>query len=310
MPGGLQMDARQLEDALLETITGMRMFSIKGVPHTASFPTALDRLSARAVYVDTFDRLVGEGLQSRDQLRLSAEREGLLDPRRNIAMAALESEASVLRSAREITGSQIQAAEINAELSRIRSAMVELQKEESEFLANSAESKADMASFDFLVSISILVGPEFKTRLWASHEAYLATSDIRAVNICRKAFDELFSGLSDSVMRAVARTEAWRRRWTASKKTGSPPFAGPCSDWDRNKVELCHWSDFYDSVYEYRTPPPEHIINDDESLFEWIRDTNRLNKSKAEQATAKKGGGATKRVGTPYRVRTPEKKKE
>lgn len=38
-----------------------------------------------------------------------------------------------------------------------------------------------------------------------------------------------------------------------------------------NKVGLCWWSKFYDSVFSHPERPPQEIIDDNKKLDEWIK---------------------------------------
>lgn len=75
-----------------------------------------------------------------------------------------------------------------------------------------------------------------------------------------------------------------------SKATGTPIFSGPIGDWDINKVSLCWWSKFYDSVFEHPERPPQHIIEDNKELDRWIEMQYKKNEAERKRKTLSSGG--------------------
>jgi hypothetical protein len=57
-------------------------------------------------------------------------------------------------------------------------------------------------------------------------------------------------------------------------------FAGPISDWDTNKVTLCHWSDYYDSIWDHPECPPDSVVEDDRACDDWVRAQSRKLKAR------------------------------
>lgn len=77
----------------------------------------------------------------------------------------------------------------------------------------------------------------------------------------------------------------WRSLWEVAKATNTPIFDGPIIDWDINKRALCWWSEFYDKVFDHPERPDRYIIEDNDSLDEWIEQQHK----KSEEERKKRG---------------------
>jgi hypothetical protein len=76
-------------------------------------------------------------------------------------------------------------------------------------------------------------------------------------------------------------------------------FDGASSDWDKNKVNLCYWSNFYDNIIDNLKLKNNDILDDDDALFEMIRKVNNGQKKDSDSD----GTGSTVNISTPYKVR-------
>lgn len=68
-------------------------------------------------------------------------------------------------------------------------------------------------------------------------------------------------------------------------------FPGELYNWDINKVALCHWSMFYDSVYESTDKPPQHVIEDDDLIDKWYENKIEEYERKARETSRNDGSG-------------------
>lgn len=81
-------------------------------------------------------------------------------------------------------------------------------------------------------------------------------------------------GISPKIVREIARSNLWRIRYIHSLKTGESLFGVPQSEYTIDQIMLCHWSNFYQSVYEMLPDerPPESVIEDDAALDAYMKD--------------------------------------
>lgn len=71
--------------------------------------------------------------------------------------------------------------------------------------------------------------------------------------------------------------------WSAAKAANAPPFPGPASEWDVNKLRLVKWTQLYDSVYEAYERPPDYIIEDDTELDKWLDEVYKEREAEREE---------------------------
>jgi hypothetical protein len=299
------LDQNSFESYMVEIVTGRKLFYIGTAAYALSYPTVQDRDMGRAMYSRILIELKKEGIPTIEEMRKRMEDTDVLPKNFYISMSVLKKNMEMNRKERDMTTYQMQQSQLDMEYEEMCSSLFDMEFQEGYILANTAETMADGKRNMFYLFRCLYKGEELNERKWNSSNEFNKSTENKFISESIRHFISFLSGLSPSVIRAVARHGEWRRIWDASKKTGSPLFEGTVSSWDRNKLSLCHWSDFYDSIYSYHTPPSEDIIYDDDKLFEWIRQTNRVNKSDGESSgTRKKGGaGETIKVATPYKVR-------
>lgn len=292
----------QAEELLIEIITGKKLFMLdNGGMMAVRFPSMEERDTGRIVYLKNFNELKKSGVPSIEEMRQRIVKFNLLPGMFYSRIENMKMEIECLSKACETTTSTMQRLQLKSEMDEISVKISELEMKERSIICNTAEIQAESAKIDYFVSKCTLYGEELCTPRWKSYEEFCADTDVKIVSVSRYNFITLMAGISLGVIRAVARTQEWRNRWKSLK--GSSVFSGPSAEWDRNKVALCYWSDFYDSIYGHPTPPPDDIINDDSRLFDWIRDVNRMNAMRAGKAPSGAKEGVSKKVGAPYKVR-------
>ena len=302
----IQLKQYEIEEHLVQIITGKSIFLYKNNVYAVQFPSIETRDMARLIYLKASKKLRKRGLPTRDEMKMIIVQNNILSPEYYQEMSKIGGEIEALETARELTTSKVQKSDLNFQIQKAQKKLLSMRMKEHMLMLNTVESKADEAQIDYLVSCCTLCGEELNERYWNSYKDYQNSADSNFIIEVRGNFMALQSGLSPTIIRAIARSDDWRRRWKASKQTGADIFPGTSSDWDKNKVEICYWSDFYDSIFSYHTPPPEDIINDDDALFEWIREVNRLNQTGGSEEHAEPGT-IKNRVNTPYKVRPKQK---
>jgi len=274
-----KLDDASFEEALSEISGGIRSAVYKGVSFGVLRPTMSDRDSARNFSVCRRKELASMGIPTRKDILAEVSPLGMFGEEWRIRRSRLESRLEAIRAARKMSNSQLQIAGIDVEISSILSSIGVMEDEEEDFFSTSLESQTNMCKEGYLLCKCSRTGFEMEERVWGSYNLYRQERDLGKVSVLRTCFRALERGLPVRVMMAVARNPEWRKRWKACKQTGSKVFGGDVSDWSGDQVDLCHWSDWYDSVTSNQGWPGDDIIDDDDKVFEWIRETNRTLKA-------------------------------
>jgi hypothetical protein len=304
----LILDQRQTEEFLVEVITGKRLFTSsvdgEGEIFAVTFPSIEDRDRARIVYIQTCKRLEKMGLPTRGQMEDRIKEFDLLPRGHYNRKQALQSIIDANKKARDMTKSTSQKYELDLELEKLHQRLNKATRIEQSLFVNTVEVQAEEMRIDYYVSCCTLKGLEFNSRVWDTYDEFAQSTNKSFYEKARQTFILMNMGLDPSLIRALARTEQWRNRWKVAKKTGSQIFSGSSSAWDINKVTLCYWSDFYDTIYEYSNPPPEEVVQDDDALFEWIKEVNRRNKAGLkDESDVHEPGTTVTNVNQEYKIR-------
>jgi hypothetical protein len=304
----LVLDRSQVEELLVETITGKRLFDVPDSSdiYAVRFPTISEKDSSRLIYARTFKRLRNEGMPSKADMESAIFEMGMLPASHKTIMGMIEKQIEANQKALSMSNSKMQKIDLQAAIDRSQEALNKMQRDIDRLLENTAEMKAEDSRLNYLISCCTMKGEELSDRVWPSYEDYRKSTDILTSMIAKKNFISMYIGIPSNIIRALARSDEWRSRWKICKNTGSPMFSGTSAEWDKNKVSICYWSDFYDTIFGYHTPPPEDIIQDDDALFDWIREVNRVNSQESKKQTAKRPG-KTVAVNQPYKIRPSAK---
>lgn len=298
----LILDEIQLEELLTEIIAGKKIFTYGDKTFAVRFPTSDEKDNSRVFYIRRYKELVVAGLPKKEDFIKLLLNSGNLDRDFFKKKEALQNKMDKLLKARDKTGSGIQLAQIEKEIYNICDKISNLEIYESKLLLNTAEVRAESYKLDYLLFCCLLKGEELDEKYWSSFSAFKEETDLDFIKEARYYYKELNSGIHGEYIRAVARSEEWKKRWTISKKTGTPVFNGVSSDWDKNKIELCYWSNFYDNIRENCPELPESLFEDDDKLFDTLRE---INKSRRRGSNDNDGqdGTVSKKIGMAYKVR-------
>jgi hypothetical protein len=314
-----QIRRERVEDLLIEVISGKRLFAAGDTIFGTRQPRAAEVDRARVLYARRLHHAKTKGLMTRDDLEKLAIHTGQFDIAERRERETLKGHVDRLQRARDMTTSPAQKLELDAELIRIRKRLLELELKDEEVFQRSAESFAEAARTNYMVFSCTLGGELLEDPVWSTWDEFQDSTDPTFLREARQSLVKLVNGLPTKVIRALARTGDWRVRWKSVRESGSPPFEGPASGWDANKLRLIYWSDFYDSVYQHPECPAEDVIANDEYLQEWLngqiqkrnQEKQRADRGKAPMMYTTGPNGAKKPMtyvgGKTYNVRTPVK---
>lgn len=288
----------QLEEAMSEIVFGRKVFFYKENVMGIRYPTSKELDGSKIVYIGKYKKIQSLGFKTREELKIFYIKNGILKKDFYVEIKKINDRAEVLYNARKKTGDAFQLIQIDNEIKMLYDRLYQMEIEESFYMTNSIEHGAEYSRLNYLISRCTMCGEELENRYWESYDSFKMDKDSELVRICRDNYRELKGGLDDKIIRAVARSREWRRRWEISKKTQTPVFDGVSANWDKNKVELCYWSNFYDNIFECLKIDDESVLEDDDKVFEMIRRHNAGIEKKSDSV-----GAETVAVKTPYRVR-------
>jgi hypothetical protein len=315
-----------VEDLLVEVSSGKHVWPSRTPPYdlyASRTPSPVEQEQARIIYVREQHKARLAGLKTRAELEILAVRSGQFDPAERSRKVLCEGMLKKYLQARERSGDARQKVELDAQIQQVRTEIFTIDTREERVLRHSVEAYADEVRNQYLIACCTLEGELLDTPVWPSWDAFQSSTNVTFLGDARRGYFRVTNGLSTRVIRALARSGDWRVRWKGCQETGTHPFDGSAATWDRNKLALVYWSDFYDSVYEHPECPADDIIGDDDHLQEWLN--QQVAKRKAESAKRNKGGGGTgvfyrdgsgqrkqmtnlgsttKSVSTPFKIRT------
>lgn len=311
-----QVRRERVEDLLLEISTGKHVFIASSDPHdlfVSRCPTAKEQAEAQAVFVRAVHDCRRRGLRSRSDLEAFAIEKDQLDSEERVERDNLVLMLAKLTKAREQSQDPEQKLQLDAQVFEIHGRLGEIELTEHQVLRHSAESRADDVRVDYYVSRCTLGGEMLDEPVWDSWQNFLACSDKGMVGDARKAYLRVSRGLPINIIRAIARTPEWRARWRSVRESNGTLFEGSAVSWDRNKLNIIYWSDFYDTVYQHPECPPEEVVANDELLQQWLSQQVANRKKPAGHAshrpTPTRGGKPMVKIGethksikTPYRM--------
>ena len=313
-----------LDDLLVEVIGGKLLFSPAGRAaevYASRSPTPAEQDAGRLVYTKTLREAGQIGLPTKHEQEAVAVRNGVISLEDRQRKQSLERLIDRQHKARENTRDPAQKVEFAAEIETLRVQVRELELNEALVFAHTAEARADDARTGYLTSVCTAGGDLLSDPLWPSWEAFQGCDDQGLIEAATRAHVRVAAGLPTRVIRALARNPEWRLRWRSAKDTSSPPFDGHSSAWDRNKLNLIYWSDFYDSVIQHPEAPSEEVVENDELLQQWLNEILAKKRQKQQRSGGKAGpviqrdgtgrrrvmerfGERTAAVNQPYRIRS------
>lgn len=320
-----QIRSDRIEDLLVEVVSGKYIWTESSAPHrlfASRCPTTAEQDAARVIYVRSLKLAQAKGCLTRAELDDLAIRDGLFIAGEREEKRAIITMLERQAKAKDNTSDERQKQQLTLEMEIGRRRVVEIETKEWQILQHSAEARADQQRSNYFVYCCTTGGELLDESLWPSWAAFMDAADWPIYLDARSSFQRVSIGLPTRIIRALARTMDWRVRWKSSKESGAPVFGDNAANWDRNKVNLIYWSDFYDSIYEHPECPEEETVQNDEYLQRWLNQqvinrkqqkannptNNRRSPTYVDGAGRRKvmtklGGDKTIQVGTPYKIR-------
>ncbi len=172
----------------------------------------------------------------------------------------------------EKNGSKAAVKQIKKTLKGARQALADLLQPKTEYTQNTCEFIANMAKIVYVLK----------------HTVYKRGKKYRFSNYEKIVHWWQTSLLSESEIRAVARSPIWKSLW-ASKGYGFKLFVTrKNADMTINQKNLVTWSRVYDNVHESMDAPTDRVIEDDDMLDGWFIVQSRKREKDQTQSEAEK----------------------
>ncbi len=135
-------------------------------------------------------------------------------------------------------------------------------------LLNSAEFLANESAATYLLWECLRTYDD--AHLWPTFQDMENQDDIAYIAELQNLFTEASKDQELIDIRAMAKLPHWRVRWKSVDGDLSSLFGRTAQDLTNDQFLLVYWSSIYDSVYESFERPPDRVIQDDDSLDEWL----------------------------------------
>jgi hypothetical protein len=265
-----QIRSSVLDDLLVEVISGKLLFTVGETMYAARTPTMAEQDAGRIIYRKTLARATSKGLMTRDKLEQAALDSGEFRPEDREEKASIIDMMKRYMRGLDKTPNPAQRGEFEKQLNVCRERLRELSRDEIRIFAHAAEIPAEEARLSYYVSCCTLGGEILDERVWPDFKSFHASDNWPLIHAAKDAVVTVGAGLSTKVIRAIARHAEWRVRWKSCQEASVPPFDGSSANWDRTKLSLIYWSNFYDNILQHPECPDEDTVNDDDALGAWL----------------------------------------
>ncbi len=279
----------RIEDLLVEVVSGKYLFSVGEEVFASRVPTPTEADTARLLYVRDLNQNLAGGMMSREETEKVALANGTFDVRERTEREALTRLLERLNKSRDQCPDPQQRLKLTVDAQKAHKRLAEINTAEEVVLRHCAESRAEETRNAFLVYSCTMTGEFLQDPLWASWDEFQFCTDQQLLLEAQRAQLRVLLGLPVNIIRALARTPQWRERWRAAKDARTTVFDGSGSSWDRNKISLVSWSDFFDQVLNHPDCPDERLIHDDAGLDAWVN--KQVAKAKSEKSKRNQSAG-------------------
>jgi len=270
----MDLTTEEIERYLEQVSTGTKIVDVDDKPLLFKYPAIDNRLGTRRIYELEYKKAIEEGLLSNEGMRKIIEERELITRKDKLELLSLrsklEAQKVLLAKTTKVRARQDRVKEVISNLE------VEIQKieyKERSKYSMTAETRAEEARILYLCWANCY--DFFTNKLyWNSYDLFRDESDYLFRQKVTSEFIVFYSGIPTSRIRAIARSNLWRIKYVTSLKTSEPLFGVPTSEYTNDMLNLVYWSHYYQNIYEMmpEDQPPEHIIEDDESLDAYLKD--------------------------------------
>jgi hypothetical protein len=298
MPVDLSHD--KVESLINEISLGGKIVSVAGsnkglVTVFVSHCTGLDKMCADLEYEQAYEKAISDGFLTAGETRKCLIGKGYSEQDVQKEIEVLESKIKGQEAyLSKLTRVPARRRRVIDNINRMKKELEGLLLRKEEGLEYSAERVAIERKYLYMTWRGTK-NPYTRELYWPTKESFDSEKDL---TLSRNIFLEIIklsSGMDVSVLRYLARSNAWRIRYLTSVKTGESLFGTGIQDYTTDQLSLSYWSHYYQSVYEMlpEDRPAESLIEDDAALDAYMRsymeETGR--EAAAARESKKKGEG-------------------
>lgn len=224
------------------------------------------QLESDWIYKRVYNKLKDEGALTLEESYDILRQDGKWSDDLEKEMKSIEIDLETLKSHLDRTKfNKTEQAAIKGTIERGKKRLIELENTKNQLIRTTAEYIAMQHKRRFLIGYIVKVPkPELLD--------LIAFKDTLSVYY----FEE--SGISESQLRKLARTDPWRLYWTTSKDTGTPLFPHPTVEMTDLQYMLVLWTRLYDFAYSSPNRPTDDVMEDDTRFDAWYQsEIERIN---------------------------------
>ena len=239
------------------------------------------QLESDWIYNRVYKRLKEEGALTLEESYDILKQDGKWSDELEKEMKTIDADLENLKSHLQRTKfNKTEQAAIKVTIEKGRQRLLELDRTKNQLIRTTSEFIAMQHKRRFLIShITTVPKPELLD--------VLAFKDTLSVYY----FEE--SGISESQIRKLARSDPWRLYWTTSKDTGTPLFPHPTVEMTDLQYMLVLWTRIYDFAYNSMNRPTDDVIEDDVRFEAWYHAENERIQSEIKRNDLERSLGKT-----------------
>lgn len=261
------------------------------IPLLIKHPSSFDHRVAESIYERSLKQAQAEGLPTQEEMEKIISERGIFGQKQ---IDEIEDIKKKIKAQKLVLSKTTR---VPARRDRLKTIIKELEEEaalillkKDRFLEQTRERKA-LEQKHLYLTWKATYNVYTEDLYWKSYEDFAAERDFLFRKRVYVEYALMHYGLTQEVVRSIARSSLWRIRYVGALKLGESLFGRPISEYTTDQTSLLYWSQFYQSVYEMMPDerPSDEIIEDDEALDaymnDWYDERNRDNAA----SKAKKG---------------------
>lgn len=283
-----------VEKYLTYIFTGEKYVNIKSglndINLIFKYPNNKIKQVADFVYDRSFDEAVKQGMLPKKELEALIIRKGFFTEEDEARILKLESKVKAQEALlSKATKVKANSDRVKGIIGKYRKEITEIKYKKISKLSMSAEAKADEDKITYICSQCTY--KEDYNKLWDNYDAMLNDNNNYLREKIIIAYTRFINGLDTSIIRFIARSNAWRIRYISSQKTSDQLFGLPTSEYTTDMLQLVYWSNYYQNIYEMlpEDAPPDDVIEDDDALDAFMNAFYEERRKERDAKRAKKG---------------------
>jgi len=263
-----------------------------------SFPAADDFIRGRHVRARALLEAQKEELPTHADMVAVIEERGIVTEADREKMQALRDKIEGQKRVRNLTKIEGRRKPIDENIERLSKELDELESKGSDLFLLTQEYRADEESLLFLTWASTYT-IDYE-RYWDSFDTFEEETDLLLRTNALIQYTKFNRGMSNEIIRFLARHVIWRIPYSSALKIGGPLFPRGLHDLTTDQKTLLYWSNFYQSIYEMMPDdqPTDDVIEDDDKLDSYMEAYYKQRETERSGGRIKRGSGSSGKLST------------